>query len=157
VRVPLRGDPVAQPTGLRDPFGPASWSPARGGFLVSAVRVVDGARGMWVVGSSDSPAPGAGLSTWPVISAAGSTLSVGSDPPERLEYRSSWFADPLRLTPDGEFVDRQPCFSPRGDAALFVRAPRATPLRSAGIWRVGVDGSGLRQLSPDGSDPRWLP
>jgi hypothetical protein len=157
VRVPLRGDPVAQPTGLRDPAGPATWSTARGGFLVSAVRMLDGARGTWIVSPIGTPAPGASLSTWPVISATGATLSVGGDPPERLEYRGSWFADPVRLTPDGGFIDRQPCFSPRGDAALFVRVPRDAPARSAGIWRVGVDGTGLRQLSPDGSDPRWLP
>jgi Big-like domain-containing protein len=157
VRVPLRGDPVAQPTGLRDPAGPASWSSARGGFLVSAVRALDGARGTWVVSPSGTPAPGASPSTWPVISVTGATLSIGGDPPQQLEYRSSWFGQPVRLTPDGDLVDRQPSFSPRGDAALFVRVPSSTPARSAGIWRVGVDGSGLRQLSPDGSDPRWLP
>jgi Big-like domain-containing protein len=156
-RVPLRGAAVPEATGLRDPSGPAAWSTARGGFVVSAVRAQDGVRGIWLVSASGAVSSGAPLTTWPTISAAGSLLSIGGDPPERLEYQSSWFGQPIRLTPDGDLVDRQPGFSPRGDVALFVRAPRQSPERSAGIWRVAVDGSRLLQLSPDGSDPRWLP
>ena len=61
----------------------------------------------------------------------------------------------LTLAPD--LLDRQPIFSPAGDAILFVRVPEADPTRSAGIWLMAPDGRELRQLAPSGSDPRWLP
>ena len=43
------------------------------------------------------------------------------------------------------------------NAILFARVARDDPTHSAGIWVVGRDGRELRQLSPAGSDPRWLP
>jgi hypothetical protein len=157
MRVALRGDPVAFPTGLRDPSGPASWATTRGAFLVSAVRARDAVRGAWMVSTTGTVLPGASLATWPAMSAAGSLVTISGDPPERLEYRSSWLGRQVQLTPESSLIDRQPGFSPRGDVALFVRVARSNPERSSGIWRVEVDGSGLRQLSPDGTDPRWLP
>ena len=63
---------------------------------------------------------------------------------------------PVLLTSD-ELLDRQPAFSPGGDELVFSRMDPASTEGSAGIWRVATDASGLRQLTPSGSDPRWLP
>ena len=144
-------------TGLRDPMGPVSWAASRGGFLVAARRSRDGVAGSWFVHSLGPPTPGPALAAWPATTGRGATVAVSGAPPTRLEYRSSWFAEPVALTAGTDLLDRQPAFSPGGEAVLFVRVLRAAPERSAGIWLVRVDRSGLRQLTPDGSDPRWLP
>ncbi len=61
----------------------------------------------------------------------------------------------LAASPD--FDARSPAFAPDGSAILFARVLAGARTTSAGIWLVNPDGSGLRQLAPDGAYPLWLP
>ncbi len=65
--------------------------------------------------------------------------------------------EPVTIAEDSSYAARSPVFAPDGSAILFVRVPAAQQGRSAGIWVVEPDGSGLRQLALDGAYPRWLP
>ena len=55
-----------------------------------------------------------------------------------------------RLT-DGPEVDTQGFFSPDGKLIAFTRAAR----NSTSVWTMDSDGSNVRKLLDDGSDPRW--
>ena len=74
-----------------------------------------------------------------------------------VAYAAQPSATPFPLTTAPDLVDRTPAFAPDGRSILFVRAERTDPTRSNGIWSVGLDGRELRQISPDGVYPRWLP
>ena len=91
------------------------------------------------------------------MSASGAIVGLSASQPGRLEYRARPADPPMLLTSDPSLVDRQPTFAPDGRSVLFVRAAKEAPGVSRGIWVVGVDGRELRQLSADGTDPRWLP
>jgi len=64
---------------------------------------------------------------------------------------------PLSLTSGAGPADRWPAFAPNGDLILFLRVSTSAPDRSEGIWVIQPDGRQLRQLSTDGSYPRWPP
>jgi Bacterial Ig-like domain len=66
-------------------------------------------------------------------------------------------ADPIPLTTTDDRSDRTPVFAPDGSQVLFVGVSAANPTLSTGIWIVATDGSDLRQLTRDGTQPRWLP
>jgi hypothetical protein len=140
---------------LKDPVGVAAWSPSHDAFLVAAAGP-SGRAGTWFVGRTGLVAPGPDLEGWPAADAAGGIAGTSQTDPGRLAYQVP--GDGLRiLTLAIDLADRQPVFSPAGDAILFVRVASDDPGRSAGLWLVAPDGRELRQLSPTGSDPRWLP
>jgi hypothetical protein len=64
---------------------------------------------------------------------------------------------PTLVTDDVAYSEASPSFSPDGSAVVFGRTGTSTPGRSAGIWKVNTDGTGLTRLSPDGSYPLWVP
>jgi Bacterial Ig-like domain/WD40-like Beta Propeller Repeat len=64
---------------------------------------------------------------------------------------------PIVLTADPLWSEYSPSFSPDGALIVFGRVGAQNTQLSAGIWVVEVDGSGLMNLSTDGSYPRWLP
>ncbi len=66
-------------------------------------------------------------------------------------------ADPIPLTTTDDRSDRTPVFAPDGGQVLFVGVSPANPAVSTGIWVVATDGGDLRQLTRDGTQPRWLP
>lgn len=141
--------------GLRDPVGMPAWSPSQDRFAVAATEQ-GGRVGTWLVGRTGSATPGPDLAGWPASDAAGGLAGISLAEPGRLAYQSP--GDGLRvLTVAADLLDRQPVFAPAGDAILFVRVASGDPARSAGLWLVAPDGRELRQLSPTGSDPRWLP
>jgi len=65
--------------------------------------------------------------------------------------------------PDFNGADDEPDFSPDGTRIAFVResVTRETgPAGESAVYVVGLDGSGLRQLTPaslDAETPRWSP
>lgn len=154
----LRLDLVTATTtllGLRQPIGTPVWSVVKDGFVVAA-EGIGGRIGTWFVSRSGAVTAGPDLAGWPSTDAAGALAGISAAPPGRLAYQPpTGVLSVLTLATD--LLDRQPQFSPAGDAILFVRVPRDDPGRSAGIWLVAPDGRELRQLAPTGSDPRWLP
>jgi hypothetical protein len=64
---------------------------------------------------------------------------------------------PVPLTTDSNLSDRSPTFSPTGDLILLLRVSVSELDQSDGVWVVQPNGHGLRQLTTDGSYPRWLP
>ncbi|MBA2253491.1 MAG: Ig-like domain-containing protein, partial [Chloroflexi bacterium] len=140
---------------LREPIGPPVWAPAHDAFAVAAIG--PGSRsGTWFVGRAGLPAAGPDLAAWPSATATGALVGISATRPGRVAYQPPLGPMTL-LTLTPELLDRQPVFSPAGDAILFVRVAEDEPTRSEGIWLMAPDGRELRQLSPGGSDPRWLP
>lgn len=75
-----------------------------------------------------------------------------------------WLTDSLDSA--GEAVSTAPsvaagsvAFTPERDAIVIGRAPANGSVtdQAGGVWLVTLDGGGLRQLSADGWQPRWLP
>jgi Tol biopolymer transport system component len=61
------------------------------------------------------------------------------------------------LTNDPAYSEMSPSFRPDGQMVVFGRVRSQAPTLSAGIWIVKPDGTGLTNLSLDGTFPRWLP
>jgi len=102
--------------------------------------------------------------TGPVASdgKGGLALLAGSGPggsvdPLRMAFLAPGGTAPLSLTSGAGPADRWPAFAPNGDLILFLRVSTSAPDRSEGIWVIQPDGRQLRQLSTDGSYPRWPP
>lgn len=72
-------------------------------------------------------------------------------------YASRPDHEPTTLAADPAYAARSPVFAPDGSQILFARVAAGQTDHSGGLWVVGPDGSGLRQLAPDGAYPRWLP
>jgi hypothetical protein len=64
---------------------------------------------------------------------------------------------PVQLTWDSQYTESGPSWSPDSSEIVFARVGTLTPTISAGIWIVNPDGTGLANLSVDGTCPRWLP
>jgi Bacterial Ig-like domain len=154
------GSPAAGtvfPTGLSGALGPAAWSVTSGRFVVVATRSSDGLAGTWQVGADGLVIPGPPLAAWSDVAQDGSIVGLSAVAPGHLAYAASPTALPQVLTTAADLLDREPSFGPSSDEIVFVRVAAASPGESGGIWTVGADGRDLRQLSIDGSDPRWLP
>ena len=89
-----------------------------------------------------------GCLTFVVQAADGST---------HIDYLASVGGPVSLLTNDPTWSEASPSFSPDGSAVVFSRYGAHNPSVSGGIWVVKPDGSGLVNLSTDGSLPRWLP
>jgi len=155
VRVRL-ADGLVSPTGLSGALGPIAWSSLRGGFVVTATNTSDGSEGCWLVLRAGSVVSGPDIAGWPAVGPSGAVAGLSPVLEGHLIYLALPGGSPVLLTGD-ELLDREPSFSPGGDELVFSRMDPASTDGSAGIWRVAIDASGLRQLTPAGSDPRWLP
>jgi len=94
------------------------------------------------------------------IASNGSGLALviqGADGANHLSYWALGSGSPMPLTDDPAFSEMAPSFSPDGSVVVFGRVQAQTPTTSAGIWIVNADGSGLANLSTDGSYARWVP
>jgi hypothetical protein len=60
------------------------------------------------------------------------------------------------VTDEMAYNESMPSFSPDGSAVVFARSV-GSPASSMGIWRANTDGTGLTNLSTDGSYPNWIP
>jgi Tol biopolymer transport system component len=81
----------------------------------------------------------------------------GLDGADHLEFRSTSTGVQVPLTQDAGLSDRSPSFSPDGKLIVFTRVDAHDLTKSEGIWAVQPDGTGLVQLSADGTYTRWLP
>ena len=63
---------------------------------------------------------------------------------------------PRPLTDDAAYSESSPSPSPNGSAVVFSRVGARSPEVTFGIWIVNVDGTGLTNLSLDGTSPRWI-
>jgi len=114
---------------------------------------------------------GPGFHGFPAWSPDAASLAIAADWGDFPTLRGLWIIpssapggvtkqEARRLTalPAGsQVVDEEPQFSPDGSSIVFTRFK--TPRKSA-IHRVGIDGSGLRRLTPwrlNASDPDWSP
>jgi TolB protein len=76
---------------------------------------------------------------------------------------SSWQRVTLFPGPDPDGADDEPDFSPDGTKIAFVRQTvtrNTAPAALAAVFVIGVDGSGLTQVTPyelDAEYPRWSP
>jgi Tol biopolymer transport system component len=61
---------------------------------------------------------------------------------------------PHQLTSTPDIFERGPAWSPDGKQIVFSEASTSTDL---GLWVMNADGSGLRQLTPEGYTPAWSP
>ena len=114
---------------------------------------------------------GPGFHGFPAWSPDAASLAIASDWGDYPALRGIWIIpasapggvtqqEARRLTtlPAGSHVeDAEPQFSPDGSSIVFTRFKT---LRKSAIHRVGIDGSGLRRLTPyslNASDPDWSP
>ena len=155
VRIDLASG-TATPTGLRNPTGPMQWSDREGGFLVDATGAGEASASAWVLRDGAAPVPLTGGGPWLGVSSQGGMAWLSGGGLEHVMFQPAGGGGPLALTAATDLSDREPSFSPAGDLVVFVRIPAAGG-PSAGIWEVRTDGRELRQLSPDGTQPRWLP
>ncbi len=146
---------TAVATGLRDPVGPMQWSDREHGFVVEAQQGQQATAAAWIVPIGGPPRQLPGGGAWLAASSQGALLWLSGTGVQHVTIQSGSGA-PLALTTSAVLADREPSFSPAGDLVVFVRVP-ASGGPSAGIWEVRTDGRELGQLSPDGTQPRWLP
>ncbi|HEX5465683.1 MAG TPA: Ig-like domain-containing protein [Candidatus Limnocylindrales bacterium] len=143
--------------GLTDLAGPAAWSAEDGGFVVVGRDAPAGDLRAWLVSPDGSLQPGPAFAAWSAVASNGSLAGLASGAPGHLAVALDRSASPAVLTTATDFLDREPAFGPGGSALVFVRVSATAPGTSGGIWTVDADGRELRQLSTDGSTPRWLP
>ena len=146
---------AASATGLHDPVGPIQWSDREQGFVVEAQDGLHTTPAAWVVPIGAPPRQLSGGGAWLAASSQGALLWLSGTDPQHVTVQSGSGA-PLALTTSAILSDREPSFSPAGDLVVFARVPTSGGA-SAGIWEVRTDGRDLGQLSPDGTQPRWLP
>ncbi|HEY3524164.1 MAG TPA: Ig-like domain-containing protein [Candidatus Limnocylindrales bacterium] len=144
-----------QPVDLLASSGPA-WDRSAGTFIVVGAATPADPSGVWRISLDGRPvrvSDGEGAA-----SASGdggiATISGAGD---HVAYVAPHATQVHVLTTSPGLLDGTPSFAPDGSSILFLRAQPGQPDRSAGIWLVAPDGTDLRQLSTDGSDPRWLP
>jgi Tol biopolymer transport system component len=81
----------------------------------------------------------------------------GTDGSNHLAYSALPGGSPTLLTDESTYDESTPSFSPDGSAVVFARSASGSGGTSQGIWRVSTDGTGLTNLSTDGSYPTWIP
>jgi Tol biopolymer transport system component len=113
---------------------------------------------------------GPGFHGFPAWSPDGASLAIASDWGDYRNLRGIWIipasapggvtqqeARRLTISPGAHVEDAEPQFSPDGSTIVFTRTKTE---RKSAIHRVGIDGSGLRRLTPwslNASDPDWSP
>ena len=81
----------------------------------------------------------------------------GTDGSYHLAYSALPGGSPTLLTDETAYNESMPSFSPDGSTVVFGRSFSDRTATSEGIWKVNTDGTGLTNLSTDGSYPRWVP
>ncbi len=142
--------------GLHDPSGPMQWSDRERGFVVDAAADGEATLAAWLIRPAEPPVLLGGGGPWLSVSPQGAMTWLAGMAPPHVVFQPTIGGLPEALTTARDLADREPSFSPAGDIVIFVRAAVAGG-PSAGIWEVRTDGRDLRQLAPDGSQPRWLP
>lgn len=147
---------AATAVGLHDPSGPMQWFDRERGFVVDAAGDGQATLAAWLIRPGEPPVPLGQGGPWLSVSPQGDMTWLAGTTLPHVVFQPTIGGPPEALTTATDLADREPSFSPAGDIVIFVRAP-AVGGPSAGIWEVRTDGRDLRQLSPDGSQPRWLP
>jgi hypothetical protein len=80
----------------------------------------------------------------------------GTDGSDHVGFSALPGGSATLVTDEAVYNESMPSFSPDGAAVVFVRSS-GTPALEFGIWRANTDGTGLTNLSTDGSYPDWLP
>jgi hypothetical protein len=132
-----------------------SWDDADLSFVLVAHG--GGGDGMYRIGLDGAATrlgPGAGSVA---VSTTGGIATLEAGAVEHVAFAVRAGGTLEALTSAVDLIDRAPSFSPDGTSVLFMRVTAGATPGSAGIWTVQPDGRELRQLSVDGTDPRWLP
>ena len=134
------------------------WVQADGAFYLTASNDNGVTWACWRVtpaGVVTVVGPGAGE-----VTAAGPSLALivkAADGSNHLAFSVQADGSALLLINDAQFSEVGPSFSPDGKVIVFGRVGSQTPDVSAGIWTINTDGTGLTNLSTDGTSPRWVP
>jgi len=94
------------------------------------------------------------------VAGSGTGLAVvvnGNDGAYHVSYEVLGQASSRLLMTDPDYSEASPSFSPDGGQVVVARVAANSPLISAGIWKINVDGTGLTVLATDGSRPHWVP
>ncbi len=97
----------------------------------------------------------AGVETFPVLSPDGLTVVYAArDDGEDWDLFSQRIggSNPINLTPDADWDDWAPAFSPDGSQIAF-RSERD----GGGLFVMGATGESPRRVTSEGFDPRWSP
>jgi len=134
------------------------WDEPEGVFYLTASADQGLTWGCWRV-TLQGKASACGTATSEMANEGSALVSVfaAGDGSYHLSYAAVAGGTSLQLTADTTYRDSSPSFSPNGSEIAFARVPADTPLVSAGIWTIDVDGTGLTILSTDGSSPQWVP
>jgi Tol biopolymer transport system component len=137
-----------------------TWSPD-GGIIAFAVRCDGGEEGVWAVQADGSDrhrlrAPSASIAAmaYPTFSPDGTEIAfsgVSADFKGSVYVMNADGSD-LRALVDDAFWGSPVAWSPDGSQLAFARA-RA----GGGIDTMNTDGTGLHEISADGSAPAWQP
>ncbi|MFI5226490.1 MAG: Ig-like domain-containing protein [Candidatus Limnocylindrales bacterium] len=155
------GDPQVVRLPLAAATAPV-WSTPDDAFLVAATSQSDTTAAIWrisptgrttMLAAGVGPVATDGMHAFAFLEDQGG----GSGTALHVAYVGHPGADPVPLTTAGDRSDRTPVFAPDGGQVLFVGVAATNPTVSTGIWVVATDGSDLRQLTRDGTQPRWLP
>ena len=134
------------------------WVQADGAFYLTASNDAGTTWACWKVtpaGVTSVVGPAVGD-----MAAAGRALALivmASDGSNHLGYSPLADGSVALLMDSPLFRESSPSFSGDGKTIVFARTGSQTPDISAGIWIIDADGSGLTNLSTDGTYPRWLP
>jgi hypothetical protein len=146
----------------------------------AASNIIGNSRGVWVQADGSFYATGAlsSSSAWSYwrVGRDGSTKAIGAaaadmdyngqtlvyamtsvDGARHLAASTTAGGTPTQLTSDAQFSESSPSWSPDSSTIVFARVSSSNAALSAGIWTVKPDGTGLTNLSVDGTCPRWLP
>jgi hypothetical protein len=80
----------------------------------------------------------------------------GTDGSDHVGFSALPGGSATLVTDEASYNEAMPSFSPDGSAVVFARST-GTPAITFGIWRANTDGTGLTNLSTDGSYPNWIP
>jgi Tol biopolymer transport system component len=136
-----------------------SWSPD-GSRIAFGADSADGGR-VWVVRADGSGLTPVGYGIEPAWSPRSNQIAfvASSDFGGRLALVNA-DGSGLRMLTDGENNERLPGWAPDGRSLAFLRFDREPP--ASVLYRIGVDGRGLRRLAPISIDlvarsPSWAP
>jgi hypothetical protein len=134
------------------------WVQAEGSFYTTGALSSSSAWSYWRVGRDGSTkAIGAADADMDYNGRTLVYVMTSVDGSRHLAASTTAGGTPTQLTTDPQYSESSPSWSPDSSTIVFARVGNLNPALSAGIWTVKPDGSGLTNLSVDGTCPRWLP